>query len=198
MNSKGNGNMTKWDLEKYRKKQTLSPYLLSCSLPFLLFPFCLHWSVLKTNTGVLILLSVLGIDFRPCGVAVCVVLFVHVLICVCVSLSCFHQYLCILRVLVVLRVSYSPVLQMSNVPSALFVALVSDPHVLWVSVFVSRRFIKELKRVVCVCVVVYSICKPIPAQWGDISAQVLIWSSRFQGHCDVSVCVIIAGIVCCF
>lgn len=56
----------------------------------------------------------------------------------------------------VLRVSYSPVLQMSNVPSALFVALVSDPRVLWVSVFVSRRFIKELKWVLCVCVCVLS------------------------------------------
>lgn len=50
----------------------------------------------------------------------------------------------------------------NNVPSALFVALVSHPHVLWVSVFVSRRLRKELNRVLCVCMcVLWCICKPI-------------------------------------
>lgn len=48
---------------------------------------------------------------------------------------------------------------------------------------------------VCVCVL-RCICKPIQAQQGEISAHPLIVSGPLQGHCDVSVCIIIAFIVC--
>ena len=76
------------------------------------------------------------------------------------------------------------VLDQNNVPSALFVALVSHPHVLWVSVFVSRRFIKELYQSVCVCVCVCVCVSSVYVNLskrseGEISARVSIVCGPF-------------------